>query len=134
MKRFHLVFGLSMFILFLLTGQYMDRVHHHLVGVEDGVRLLYRSRHIYILMASMIHIGLGLDYETREGRWQRWIQIAGSSLLTIGTILMVIAFINEPRSGNLEAPYTHWGMHVILAGVIFHGLSGLNRKRSDAAG
>jgi len=132
MKRFHLVFGFSMFIVFLLTGQYMDKVHNHLEGVEDGVRLLYRTRHIFILMASLIHIGIGLYYETRMGQWQRRIQTAGSSLLVIGTLLLVIAFINEPRNRDMETPYTHWGMYVILLGVILHWLSGLKQKKNKA--
>jgi hypothetical protein len=130
MKRFHLVFGLSTFIVFLLTGQYMDKIHNHLVGVEDGVRLLFRTRHIFILMASLIHIVLGLYYETRMGQWQRRIQTMGSLLLAIGTLLLVMAFMHEPRNRNMEAPYTHWGMYVILAGVIFHGLSGLKQKKN----
>jgi hypothetical protein len=44
--------------------------------------------------------------------------------------LLVMAFMHEPRNRNMEAPYTHWGMYVILAGVIFHGLSGLKQKKN----
>src|ERR1043165_8916326 len=42
MKRFHLIFGLVMLVVFLLTGQYMDRVHEHLRNMADGPRMLYR--------------------------------------------------------------------------------------------
>ena len=132
MKRFHLVFGVSMFAVFLLTGQYMDKVHNHLEGVEDGVRLLYRTRHIFILMASLIHIGFGLYYETRIEQWRRRIQSAGSSLLTVGTLLLVIAFMNEPKNRNLETPYTHWGMYLILFGVTLHWLSGLKQRKNKS--
>jgi hypothetical protein len=118
-----------MFAVFLLTGQYMDKVHNHLEGVEDGVRLLYRTRHIFILMASLIHIGLGLYYETRIEQWRRWIQKAGSSSLALGTLSLVIAFMNEPRNRNLETPYTHWGMYLILLGVTLHWLSGLKQRK-----
>ena len=121
-----------MFIVFLLTGQYMDKAHNHLEGIEDGVRLLYRTRHIFILMASLIHIEIGLYYEMRMGQWQRRIQAAGSSLLVIGTLLLVVAFINEPRNRDMETPYTHWGMYVILLGVISHWLSGLKQKKNKA--
>lgn len=118
-----------MLVVFLLTGQYMDKVHNHLEGVEDGVRLLYRTRHIFILMASLIHIGIGLYYETRIEQWRRWIQKAGSSLLTLGALLLVIAFMNEPRTRNLETPYTHWGMYLITFGVTLHWLSGLKQGK-----
>jgi hypothetical protein len=129
MKRLHLVFGVAMFIAFLLSGQYMDRVHNHLDGTELGVRLLYRTRHIFILMASLVHIGLGLYYQTRIGRWQRKAQFAGSLLLAIGALLLVVAFIEEPRNRDLSTPYTHWGMYVIVLGVALHWLSALREGK-----
>jgi hypothetical protein len=121
-----------MFIVFLLSGQYMDKFHNHLEGMEDGVRLLYRTRHIFILMASLIHIGFGLYYETRMGQWQRRIQTLGSSLLAIGTLLLVIAFMNEPRDRDLATPYTHWGMYAILLGMASHWLSGLKQNKNKS--
>jgi hypothetical protein len=121
-----------MFTVFLLSGQYMDKFHNHLEGMEDGVRLLYRTRHIFILMASLIHIGFGLYYETRMGQWQRRIQTWGSSLLAIGTLLLVIAFMNEPRNRDLATPYTHWGMYAILLGIASHWLSGLKQKKNES--
>ncbi|MBK9317349.1 MAG: hypothetical protein IPM55_24340 [Acidobacteria bacterium] len=133
MKRIHFIFGLLVFIVFLLTGQYMDKVHNHLDGIEDGVRLLYRTRHIFILMASLIHIVLGLYYEILIGRWQRRVQTTGSLLLVAGTILLIIAFIDEPGKRDMEAPYTYWGMHVILLGTIFHVMSVLKEKRNKSA-
>lgn len=119
-----------MFIVFLLSGQYMDKIHNHLEGMEIGERLLYRTRHIFILMASLIHIGLGLYYETRMGQWQRLIQTLGSSLLAVGTLLLVIAFMNEPRNRDLATPYTHWGMYAIVLGMASHWVSGLRQKKN----
>jgi hypothetical protein len=131
MKRFHLVFGFLIFIVFLLTGQYLDKFHNHLEGVEVGVRLLYRTRHIFILMAGLINIGLGSYYTARLGHWQRRVQLAGSSLLVSGTLLLVIAFMNEPRNRDLATPYTHWGTYLILLGISLHLLSGLKQKKSE---
>jgi hypothetical protein len=54
MKRIHLVFGLSVMVVFLLTGQYMEYVHNRLL--PDGTRVLYRSRHIYLLLAGLINL------------------------------------------------------------------------------
>ncbi|PYS73641.1 MAG: hypothetical protein DMF69_04235 [Acidobacteria bacterium] len=59
MKRFHLIFGLLLVIAFLLTGQYMDRFLQHLQSMPDGPRMLYRSRHIYILLSGLINLGIG---------------------------------------------------------------------------
>src|SRR5262245_52271308 len=117
MKRFHLIFGLFAFILFLLTGQYMGRYHNHLEGMEDGMRLLYRTRHIFILLASLIYLGIGFYYTPPADKWRRWVQLIGSSLLTIGTFLLLVAFIYEPKARDLATPYTHHGLNAILAGV-----------------
>ena len=48
MRKFHAVFGLVIVIVFLLTGQYMDKYLQHLHGMPDGPRMLYRTRHIFI--------------------------------------------------------------------------------------
>jgi hypothetical protein len=58
--------------------------------------------------------------------------MAGSSLLALGTLLLVIAFMNEPRHRNLETPYTHWGMYSILFGVTLHWLSGLKQRKNKS--
>ena len=127
MKKLHLIFGILIFVVFLLTGQYMDRVHNHLEGMDDGTRLLYRSRHIYILMAAMVHLVLGVYLVPRNVRLAHWMQVIGSSLLGIGTLLLFRAFMTEPLTGILVTPFTHWGMYLLLAGVILHVLSALRR-------
>lgn len=68
MQRFHLIFGFTVVLIFLLTGQCMDKFLHHLVGMSDGPRMLYRSRHIYILMAGLLNVGIGtyLTYERTQ--------------------------------------------------------------------
>ena len=127
MKRFHFIFGLLMFVAFLLTGQYMDKFHHHLDGVEIGVRLLYRTRHIFILLASLIHLVLGLYHQTRAGQWQRRTQRAGSAALAGGALLLVYAFFSEAQARDLHTPYSHWAMYLLLLGIVLHVASGSQR-------
>ncbi len=123
MKLFHFIFGLVMFIVFLLTGQYMDKFHNHLEGAEIGVRMLYRTRHIFILLASLTHLALGLYYETRAGQWQRWLQRAGSAALAIGTLLMVAGFFYEAQARDLKTPFSHSAMYLSLFGIVLHIVS-----------
>ena len=52
MRLLHLIFGVFIVVVFLLTGQYMHVYLNHMVGVPDGLRLLYRTRHIFILFSS----------------------------------------------------------------------------------
>jgi hypothetical protein len=54
MRRFHLGVGLLGVIAFVGTGQY----HEHLRGMTDAQRLLFRSTHIYLLLASLLNLYL----------------------------------------------------------------------------
>lgn len=129
MKRFHLIFGLVVVIVFLLTGQYMDRFHNHLQGMNDGPRLLYRTRHIFILLSGLIHLGLGSYFQYRLHPWLRILQILGSAFITIASILFMIAFFYEPKLDRLYAPLSLCGMILIAVGTLLHLLSGVKEAR-----
>jgi hypothetical protein len=125
MKRFHLVFGLLLVVIFLLTGQYM-RIHlHRLQYLPDGPRMLFRSRHIYILLAGLLNLGLGIYYTYRMCGWRRSLQFAGSILIILSPLAFIVAFFYEPRLADLDAPLTGWGMYGIVAGTLFHLFSSL---------
>jgi hypothetical protein len=131
MKRFHLIFGLLLVIAFLLTGQYMDRVHQHLEFMPDRPRMLYRSRHIYILLSGLLHLGIGTYFKYRVGTSRRTLQLLGSLFITAASVLFVFAFFYEPRLAGLEAPLAGNGMYLIAAGVLLHFLSGVNNKSEN---
>jgi hypothetical protein len=128
MKRFHFIFGISMFAAFLLTGQYMDKFHNHLEGAEIGVRMLYRTRHIFILLASLMHLALGLYCHARAGQWQRWLQRTGSAALVGGSLLMIVGFFSEAKARDLTTPFSHWAMYLSLLGIVLHIFSGKSEK------
>jgi len=125
---FHVVFGLLVVVTFVLTGQYMDRLHEHLRGMADGQRMLYRSRHIYILLAGLLNLGLGTYLQLRPARWQRVLQLLGSVLIVAATCMLVAAFFREPPLADLQhTPLSYYGLHAILAGTLLHLLSGFGR-------
>jgi hypothetical protein len=123
MKRFHIIFGLSVFVVFLLTGQYMDRYHQHLMYMPDGPRMLYRSRHIFILMSGLLHVGIGSYFKYRLQSWRRVLQIIGSLLITIATVVFTIAFFYEPRLPGLQNPLSLSATITIAVGVLLHLIS-----------
>jgi len=120
MKRFHLIFGLTLFVVFLLTGQFMDRFHHHLADMADGPRMLYRSRHIYILLSGLVHLGIGSYFYYRLRTWLRVLQLLGSALITIASIMFVAAFFYEPRLTNLYGPLTKLAVIITAVGILLH--------------
>ncbi len=132
MRKLHLVFGIFVLLAFLLTGQYMDKYHHHMVGVPDGPRLLYRTRHIFILLAGLINLGLGAYLTYRLQPWRRILQLLGSGFILAASLLFIAAFFYEPGLSNLYTPLSHWGAYTIVSGTIFHLLSGMGE--GDANG
>jgi hypothetical protein len=124
MRRFHQIFGLLLIIIFLLTGQYMDHYHNHMVGVEDGPRMLYRTRHIFILLTGLLNLGLGAYFTYRQEMWRRILQVSGSAMIILASFLFIIAFFYEPTLAGLYTPLSHWGTYTIFAGTFLHLLSG----------
>ena len=126
MKRFHLIFGLVMLVVFLLTGQYMDRVHEHLRNMADGPRMLYRTRHIFILFSGLLHVGIGTYFRYRVDATRRMLQVIGSALVTIASVLFTIAFFYEPHLTHLYVPLSKAGVIMTAVGALLHALSGIN--------
>src|ERR1051325_2265397 len=128
MKKFHLIFGACVVLAFLLTGQYMDKFHDHLVGMPDGPRLLYRTRHIFILLAGLLNLGIGAYFNYRIETWRRTIQLLGSLLIVAASFLFLIAFFYEPNLSNLHTPLSHWGTYAIATGVLLHVVAACGKR------
>ncbi len=133
MRKVHLIFGALVLAAFLLTGQYMDRYHEHLSGMPDGPRLLYRTRHIFILLSGLVNLALGAYFTELARRDGRVIQMLGSALTLAAPLLFIAAFFYEPGLKDLHTPLTHWGTYTLAGGVALHLLSGAAGGRRDAA-
>jgi hypothetical protein len=128
MKKFHQLFGLAVVLVFILTGQYMDIYLSHLEGMPDGPRMLYRSRHIYILLAGLINIGIGAYFAYHVERWRKALQSVGSLLIVAATCLSISAFFYEPQLPDLATPFSQPSMFLISGGTLFHFFSSLRRR------
>ena len=112
---------------FLLTGQYMDKYYNHLVGMPDGPRLLYRTRHIFILLAGLLNLGIGAYFTSRIQTWRRTMQLLGSLLIFVASFLFLIAFFYEPGLSDLHTPLSHWGTYTIATGALLHVISSVGQ-------
>lgn len=102
----------------------MDRFYDHLKGMPDGTRMLYRSRHIYILFASLLNILLGTYFSWENQRWPRLIQGIGISLVGLASLLLVIAFFYEPPlASQLGSGFSRYGLYLLLAGTLVQAAS-----------
>ncbi|GAC1395949.1 MAG: hypothetical protein NVSMB56_10350 [Pyrinomonadaceae bacterium] len=124
MRLLHLIFGILIVLVFLLTGLEMHFHHNHLRGMPDGLRMLYRTRHIFILLAGLLNLGIAAYFAYRPQFWRRNLQLLGSSLVILAAVLYVAAFFYEPTLRDLYTPLSHWATYFILAGTLCHLLSG----------
>jgi hypothetical protein len=120
MAKAHLIFGILVFVVFLITGRFMRADFPDKEIISQEFRLLMRSRHIYILLSGFIHILLGLYLQIDEKAWRKYLQIFGSALLTAGTLMLVWAFFYETYTLNHFSDLSRYGLYTTLAGTAFH--------------
>jgi magnesium-transporting ATPase (P-type) len=130
MKQFHLWFGLAIVVIFLLTGQYMEYVHNR--ELPDGPRMLYRSRHIYLLLTGLINLGLGTYFNIQPHGWRRIMQTIGSILIVLAPFLLLAGFFYEPSRGTARTTIAPLGIFAVAIGTLLHFISGVRRKRDGA--
>jgi hypothetical protein len=133
MKVLHLIVGLLLVVIFLLTGQYMLFHNPKMEELSDGMRMLFRSRHIYILLAGLLNLGIGSYFSYRQQRWRRVLQIIGSCFIIGAPFLSVGAFFHEPQLPGLRGPLTLPAIIALFVGTFLHLLSGAWQRRKPTA-
>jgi hypothetical protein len=126
MSYFHLIFGFLLFWVFTITGQYMRSDFPDKSEMDQTLRILMRSRHLYILLSSLIHLSMGVYVQLRPRMLQKAFQITGSAVLVTSSLLLVWAFIVETYYVQGYSSYSRNGLYLSLAGVILHLIGGLD--------
>jgi hypothetical protein len=89
---------------FLASGLYMRTLHLEQLPLDAGLRILYRSRHVYLLFSGLLNVAVGLRFAIPSTGPGSRVALAGSLLLLLSPALMVVAFVSEPiASGRLGA-------------------------------
>jgi hypothetical protein len=128
MRLLHLLVGAFVLVAFLLTGQYMDHLHVRTGVLGETARVMFRSRHIYLLLAGLVNLGVGSYFSGREGGWRRGLQLLGSALLVVAPALMLAAFFTEPGTPGLPRHFTQPAVIILSVGTLLHALSGLRQR------
>ena len=128
----HRTVGIATLALFAVTGQIMDQLHLNQMAVDSAVRLLYRSRHIYLLFAGLVNLAVGM-------RFVLPISGTGSRVAVIGSILMLVApvpltvafFVEPPRLGQVTLPAI-LGIFGSYVGLLFYCVGIWRLRARDA--
>ena len=122
MTYLHLIFGIILFVIFLVTGRFMRVDFPDKEIIPQDLRILMRSRHIYILLSSFLHIILGLYLQIQLQLWRKSLQLFGSFLLMLGSVLLIWAFIYETYTIQHFSDISRYGLYATLGGTISHFL------------
>jgi len=109
----------------------MDKLHAHLDGMADGPRLLYRSRHIYVLMSALLNVALAAYLSPSLNHLARRLQLAGATLVAAASAAMVVAFFYDASHADFEHLNLWWSrgaIYGLVTGVLFHAAAGATRS------
>lgn len=121
-RRAHLVVGVLGLIAFVLSGLYMLLSHDGLRGMPNVPRLLYRTGHIYLLMATLLNLILGLYFQASAQRSHARMQALGSLGLMAGPFLLTASFLLESPPAQMDRPIAALAVYLALAGGVLHAL------------
>ena len=129
MAYLHLIIGIILFGVFLITGQFMRLDFPDKEIISQELRLLMRSRHIYILFSAFLHILLGLYFKFSGDVWRKYGQFAGSVLLFVSSCLLVWAFVEETYYSKHFSGISGLGIYLTLAGMLAHLISNFKFRK-----
>ena len=128
MKWFHLAVGIVLFVAFCVTGRMMRLDFPDKDAIPADLRLLMRSRHIYILFNSLIWLVLGIYLRLSPRIWQRVFQVIGSLLLFLSAAYLIWGWYLESYELTHFSDVSRMGIYLSLAGVGFHLIDGIGRE------
>ena len=128
MSWFHLIFGILLFIVFAVTGKFMRIDFPDKEAIPQELRLLMRSRHIYILFSALIHLVLGTYYQVGKQTAAKILQYSGSVSLTAASLFLVWAFVSETYTLQHFSDISRNGIYLSLVGVGLHLLTRIEKR------
>jgi hypothetical protein len=118
----HRLLGLGTLGLFLVTGVLMRRQHLHLLPPDSGLRMLFRSRHIYLLFSGLVNLALGLRFILPPSGRGSMLARVGSVLALASPVLLAAAFFVEPMGSGQVGPVSALGVFAAFLGVLAYSM------------
>jgi hypothetical protein len=130
LRRAHFIVGVLGVIAFVITGQVMARHVPNVHTLSAEVRMMYVSRHIYLLGAALVNLVLGLYLQVQAPGWRRIMQQIGSLLILLAAVSLLLAFAAEPSLGMEGRSWrSFFGLIALFAGVMTHLVASYTRER-----
>ena len=111
-RRVHWITGIATLVVFLLSGAYMRWIRE-VPQLDDVTRAVYRSRHLFILLAAVLNLALAMAPPVKQRAAQ-----AVSALALASPVLFVAAFAVEPAQGIHGAPFSQIALYLLFAAAV----------------
>lgn len=134
LRRVHLIVGIAAIVAFLLSGQLLGHHHPTMEQLSAELRMMYVSRHIYLLTGALVNTVLGLYLQVHSSGWRRVLQVTGSVLVLASVLSLSLAFLTEPPLGIAGRGWRSlFGMIALFFGVMTHLVASAGGSRIDTA-
>ena len=117
MRKLHLIVGLAGVAAFLATGVYMRTHFPALYGGNEALRYIYRANHVYLLLASLVNVALGVYLVRGQAGWRASLGRVGSVLALLSPVLLSYAFFAEAPRASPERIVTALGVFAVALGI-----------------
>lgn len=134
LRLIHQLTGIIAILAFFISGGYMVSVFPEIYKSNEIVRYLFRSSHIYILLISLLNLGLAGYVTLNDITWRRRCQITGSGFIISATIMLITAFFYEPGNALVDRPLTMPAILILFLGTISHWVSTFGKLGPTGAG
>lgn len=123
-RKLHFAVGLAGVVAFFVTGVYMRSGFPDLYASNEVLRYLSRSNHVYVLLASLINVALGVHLAPVVPGWRATVSKLGSLLALVAPVVLCFAFYLEAPRAAPERVLTLLGIAALAAGIALHVLGG----------
>jgi len=131
LKLIHTIVGIATTIVFISTGLLMRFHYTRIYESNHLVRMMFRSIHIYILLAGLLNISLGIYMSLLDSPRRRATQLFGSICILSAPLLLIVAFFYEPVRESLERYVTLIGIVLLSVGTMSHLVAGLGKRATE---
>ena len=118
MKQIHLYSGITVLVIFAITGQYMNNTLDLSNSEFNAQRMMYRASHIYLLLAGVTNTLLGCYWTKINGKISSQIQVVASISIALSQLFLLLAFYIEPPIIDQNRLYTLAGCLCLLVGTV----------------
>jgi hypothetical protein len=119
----HRALGITTVVLFIATGLVMLRQNLDALPIDSGLRLLFRSRHLYLLFGGLVNLALGLRFALPPTGGARTAALLGSGLTLLSPPLLLAAFVLEPLTSATPGLASALGCYAAFGGVLLYSFA-----------